>query len=263
MAGEAIGLTKTCSKCGETKPRTPEFFHYCNGYPRPRCRPCWNEWETEYFWANREKKRESAKKKWAKTDKRAARRKVNEWKAANPEKAKDIELRRLERIKSCPELRAKEAAKVRRWRAANADNVRAKKRKRYSENPERHRSYTREWRERNRETVRARDRAYKAAHPEKSIADAEARRVRMLGAEGSFTGHDVIALIKAHGRVCFYCRVKLKRYQVDHFIPLSKGGTNWPSNLVISCGPCNQRKAAKLPWEWQPNRFKEGQPPRA
>lgn len=262
MAAQAIGLTKTCLKCGEEKPRTPEFFHYCNGYPRPRCKPCWREWETEYFWANREKKREGKKRQWAKTDKAQARQRIRDWKAANPAKARAIEQRRAERIKGDPSELAKAAARTRKWRSANAEQVRERKKQQYQENPERFRSYTREWRERNRDAVRARDRAYRAAHPEKVIADAEMRRARMLNSEGEFTGHDVIALIKAHGRVCFYCQAKLKKYQVDHWIPLSRGGTNWPSNLVISCGPCNQRKAAKLPWEWQPHRFKEGQPPR-
>jgi 5-methylcytosine-specific restriction endonuclease McrA len=42
-------------------------------------------------------------------------------------------------------------------------------------------------------------------------------------------------------------------WQVDHVIPLSRGGSNWPTNLVCACGQCNSRKCDKLPWlEWQP-----------
>jgi hypothetical protein len=29
---------------------------------------------------------------------------------------------------------------------------------------------------------------------------------------------------------------------VDHVIPLSWGGTNHPSNLVVACSPCNMKK---------------------
>ncbi len=35
----------------------------------------------------------------------------------------------------------------------------------------------------------------------------------------------------------------------DHLIPLSRGGTNDWSNVVTACGPCNTRKANRLPGE--------------
>jgi 5-methylcytosine-specific restriction endonuclease McrA len=35
----------------------------------------------------------------------------------------------------------------------------------------------------------------------------------------------------------------------DHLIPLSRGGTNDWSNVVTACGPCNTRKANRLPEE--------------
>ena len=44
---------------------------------------------------------------------------------------------------------------------------------------------------------------------------------------------------------CHYCGCELtwKEKTVDHVIPRSKGGSNRTWNLVISCFPCNQRKA--------------------
>lgn len=33
--------------------------------------------------------------------------------------------------------------------------------------------------------------------------------------------------------------------QIDHKIPVSKGGTNDPENLLISCAQCNNRKSAR------------------
>jgi 5-methylcytosine-specific restriction endonuclease McrA len=50
---------------------------------------------------------------------------------------------------------------------------------------------------------------------------------------------------------CYYCHIKVgQTYHVDHIIPLSKGGSNGPENLVISCPRCNHRKQDKLPHEW-------------
>lgn len=50
------------------------------------------------------------------------------------------------------------------------------------------------------------------------------------------------------GAICAYCglRFKLRRLTIDHVVPLSRGGTNALTNLVLACGPCNQSKADKL-----------------
>ena len=50
---------------------------------------------------------------------------------------------------------------------------------------------------------------------------------------------------------CQYCRKPFtsKDLTLDHVIPKSKGGdTSW-ENIVSSCGPCNNKKADKLPHE--------------
>lgn len=44
--------------------------------------------------------------------------------------------------------------------------------------------------------------------------------------------------------------VKFKHMTVDHKVPLSKGGTNEPSNLQLSCLECNRMKADFLTEEF-------------
>jgi 5-methylcytosine-specific restriction endonuclease McrA len=294
MAEAELAPMRACSKCGEAKPLTNEYFqHRSSGRIDWTCRGCrraymadyygrnreamlsrvrsaraanpefHRERDRRYFQENREAKRDSAKRKWAKADKAEARRKIVEWKAANPEKARAIEVRRNEKIKNTPELRAKARERVKRHRERlGPEEYNRRQREARAANPELSRGYVKKWRENNIERVREHERAYRESNREKIIADTEKRRARMLGAEGEFTGHDIIALIKSFGRVCYYCGVRLKRYQVDHFIPLARGGSNWPDNLVLSCQPCNGSKGAKMPWDWQPSRFAEGCKPR-
>lgn len=49
---------------------------------------------------------------------------------------------------------------------------------------------------------------------------------------------------------CHYCGIKTKKYQrhLDHIVPVQKGGTNDPANLVVSCKTCNTKKSI-LPYE--------------
>jgi len=66
--------------------------------------------------------------------------------------------------------------------------------------------------------------------------------------DGRYTADDIAALlIKQNGFCAGGCnRYIAKRYEVDHIIPLSRGGTNWPSNLQLMCKRCNQSKGASL-----------------
>jgi len=54
---------------------------------------------------------------------------------------------------------------------------------------------------------------------------------------------------------CFYCGIrvvpghpdwKFTPIEIDHVIPLSKGGENTEENLVCSCRKCNRSKGSKI-----------------
>jgi len=47
---------------------------------------------------------------------------------------------------------------------------------------------------------------------------------------------------------CYYCKVDLHtvRINVEHIVPMSKGGSNKYKNMVLSCSTCNKEKGSKM-----------------
>lgn len=118
------------------------------------------------------------------------------------------------------------------WREANPGYFRG----RYAANRERQLALNRE---------RVKD------NPERNAAKARNRRALKRTAPGSHTAEDVQAQYDRQKGHCKWCDCKVgDDYHVDHVVPLSEGGSNWPSNLVIACPTCNLSKHAKHPMDW-------------
>jgi len=60
---------------------------------------------------------------------------------------------------------------------------------------------------------------------------------------------DWLDLMSAHGGRCLYCGVA-DRLQVDHIVPIARGGGNEASNLAPACKPCNFDKRASSLAAW-------------
>ena len=59
---------------------------------------------------------------------------------------------------------------------------------------------------------------------------------------------EVLQQITKYAGKCAYCGGPFEH--LDHFVPLSLGGTDEASNLLPSCASCNLRKNAKAPSAW-------------
>lgn len=82
-------------------------------------------------------------------------------------------------------------------------------------------------------------------------ANTRNRRARLRQAEGHHTAKDIRKQYELQKGKCYYCQSKVGiKYHVDHVIPVTRGGSNYPSNLVISCSHCNESKNNRLPHEW-------------
>ncbi len=55
------------------------------------------------------------------------------------------------------------------------------------------------------------------------------------------------------GRRCRYCWSNVGPFEIDHVIPVSRGGGSEPDNLVVACRLCNRRKKDRTPYEWLAN----------
>lgn len=201
----------------------------------PEARDGWLPATTDYF--------NKANKINLRTDcKKCQQRYVQEWRSKNPKKARELSRRYYAKN---PEKR-REA--TRRWNANNPERRLQNIYQYHAKHPD----SSRRWRVQNPERVRANARRLRAENPEKFRAYDNTRRARQLSAMGSHTREDITAQYQRQKGRCYYCNCKLDNgYHVDHVIPLSRGGTNDPSNLVIACPTCNQSKGAKLLHEWK------------
>src|SRR5689334_12816983 len=127
-----------------------------------------------------------------------------------------------------------------------------------------------EYRARNLQTIQARERAYNKRHtearkasarawgkanPDKKAAHRRNRKAAQKAAEGRHTAEDVQRILSAQKGKCACCRRTVgDDYHVDHIQPLSKGGSNWPSNLQILCPFCNISKKDRDPVEFMQSR---------
>lgn len=134
---------------------------------------------------------------------------------------------------------------------------RERNRTRYVEQREDVLAANNEWRAANREIANRSVAAWHKAHPDVIRANRSSNNAKRKGAPGHHVASDIALQLSTQEGLCFYCGDELESYHVDHFIPLSRGGTNWPSNLRLACPGCNMRKSSKMPWEFMPSRFPE------
>lgn len=71
------------------------------------------------------------------------------------------------------------------------------------------------------------------------------RRALELKAEGQYTLEQWYEVCKLYDNKCLRCRRPDVKLTQDHVVPLSRGGTNWISNIQPLCGPCNSSKGVK------------------
>lgn len=112
-----------------------------------------------------------------------------------------------------------------------------------------------EWQRNNRDKVAVIMNRFLTANPqpydrEAVVVRTRLREARKRQADGRFTKHEWVALKSQHGNCCLRCGAmdgptRKTALVADHVIPISRGGTNYISNIQPLCWPCNAWKHTK------------------
>lgn len=161
------------------------------------------------------------------------------------------------------------AAKVTRWRAANPEKVKVQDKRYRDNNLEKVRVKSRKYRDLNRhdpdykKKVLERMRRWEEANPERAKENRQkvrhTRRARQYAAGGSYTNAEIRELLEQQNWFCaeVTCRADLHAgKELDHRIPISRGGGNHVGNLQWLCPACNRQKRDMMPDEWAQYRAK-------
>lgn len=173
--------------------------------------------------------------------------------------------------------------RVKRYRETHQEEIKERK-KRYAKF---HKEHIREYREKHRERILAGQKAryharykekqrettkrYRTLHRERLLehkrqyyktphgrmidrAHWHKRRAQKKASGGSYTPAQIQDQLKRQKSKCYWCQSKLDQgkgaFHIDHVVPLSRGGSNDISNIVIACPTCNMSRNNKLPHEW-------------
>jgi len=101
-----------------------------------------------------------------------------------------------------------------------------------------------DYQKRNKDKVKERLQKWRKANPEKTLL----QKRRYKNAEGFFTADDILTLMVKQKGCCVLCSREFSetlKKEIDHIIPISKDGSNWPSNLQLLCRNCNAKKSNK------------------
>ena len=137
--------------------------------------------------------------------------------------------------------REHQLARMREYSKSHYEQRNERRNRRYAED-EAHRK-------RVREKARTYCKTWVQAHPGEVAQCRKRRRARKANAEGFHTFQEWIDLCKREGWLCSLCAAQLTALTAtaDHIVPLSRGGSDYISNIQLACRSCNSRKGTKLP----------------
>jgi hypothetical protein len=181
------------------------------------------------------------------------------WARDNPEKKKDYNRKYRETHK------VEMASLQKRWAHDNPEKRRATMKRWRKRHPDLNQERLKKYRLANKDKIKQQQKFYRETHIEERTAllknwyennlhryriYVHNRNARLKGNGGTHTTEEIDELFDGQRGLCFYCGQLLRDFHIDHKIPVSRGGSNDISNIVISCALCNRRKYTKTAEEF-------------
>lgn len=229
--GNPAPTLRVCKSCLRELPLTPENFYFRrdSGKYRTDCKPCFRAAKNGRYERDPERARAIARKSYHRPEGGATKGLVT--KRRNREAKPELYATILERYVTKHEARLR--ARRKELHAANREEQNRKSRAWYYANRDRALETALRWKERN---------------PERARVLVEATRVKRLAAFSSLTTHEWREIWLRFGGRCAYCDAPAT--ELEHVVPLARGGDHTAENVVPACKPCNRSKSAKWLDDW-------------
>lgn len=168
-------------------------------------------------------------------------------KLADPEAEHQKQAEKYKRDKHYHQARYKRLIEDPEWRAANIKRAREWQVK----NEERRKAYMRDYCAKNSSAAVDRMAQWKKDNPDKSKANAidyqNRRRAKIENADpkdreqaAAFTLREK----RKRSHDCYYCKKRFRgKFNIDHIMPLARGGSHSTDNLCVACPFCNRSKS--------------------
>lgn len=226
-----------CSKCHQTFPLTSKYFRPTrSGNFRTSCRECTRKYNNQYYQGNRDS--------------------ILEQKAQDRLDRPEFYAEQNRKHKEDP---IEKAVRAKKYREENPEKVKAQLGDWRRRNPVHIKTYSAEYYIENKDKILVRKRSTYRKNPTVYILIGKkskaTRRAQKRQAGGNFTKSDLLRMYDEQEQRCAYCGTAiywgvLHDIHIDHVLPLSRGGSNNPDNLALTCADCNLAKRNYLLDEW-------------